>query len=312
MASQPDTLAKYCTVDAAIKVLQSKTLRWSAPHLFSDPFELSHNTQLTFDPKSLLSNVIRAACGIIFAREEPRGISPLSAAIRRWRDEERFTSPEEAGDVLRELMSRVVDQKQDSLDEIMSAWRLYTRNLRICCFSTKPDNLTSWKEYADKHRGVVLKFHCADGSVLGTAEKVTYDPTPPEVTSLKEQIDAILHNQELAVEQGFQEKFLCKSPTCKSEREWRFFYSLEPEGNSLEPGDNVKRTGEDSWFDNRPFNEQILTAIYFGLHTPIDAKKLLINLVKEKYPHTKIYQAEMVQGKYDMKFSRVNIKHVKR
>lgn len=304
MATQPDTLAKYCTADTAIKVLKSQTLRWSAPHLFADPFELSHKTPLSFDPKLLLENVIRAACAIIFARDEPRGTSPLSAAIRRWRDEERFASPEEAEGVLGELMARMVDQKQASIDEMMCAWRLYTRHLRICCFSTKPNNLTAWKDYADKHRGTVLKFHCVGGSVLSDPQQVLYNPNPAEVTSLKEQIDGILHNTDIELEKGFQDKFLSKSPLHKSEREWRFFYSAEAADN--------KNTTEDDWYDDRPFDDRMLTAVYFGLHTPIEDKKTLLGIVKEQYPHAKIYQACAVKGKYDIEFSRVSTRKVSR
>lgn len=67
-----------------------------------------------------------------------------------------------------------------------------------------------------------------------------------------------------------------------------------------------------AWYDDRPFDERILTAVYFGLHTPIEDKKTLIEIVKEQYPHTKIYQACAVKGKYDIEFSRVSTRKASR
>ncbi len=300
MSNPPDTLTKYCSAETAIKMLQSQSLRWSAPYLFSDPFELSHKSPLCFDPQLLLENVIRSACGLLFARDEPRGTSPLSTAIRRWRDEERFASPEEAEDVLRELMARMVDQKQEEIDETMNNWRLYTRHLRICNFSEKPDNLTCWEYFADRHHGIALKFHCTEGKDIIDPQQVIYSPNRPEVMGLKEQVDAILHNQSLKPEPYFQEKLLFKSPLNKNEREWRCFYSTGIE-------DKTKNIDENDWHEDRVFDERSLSSVYFGLHTPVATKKIIIKLVKKKYPHVKVFQASTVNEKYDLSFSRITI-----
>src|SRR5690625_4800693 len=100
----PETLAKYCTAEAAGKILSSRQLRWHGPHLLGDPFELTHQSPLGFDPATLLDAAIRTATAMIFARELPRSNSPLMAVVRRWREEERFDSQEEAEEVLTELL----------------------------------------------------------------------------------------------------------------------------------------------------------------------------------------------------------------
>ncbi|HEY7886295.1 MAG TPA: DUF2971 domain-containing protein, partial [Cellvibrionaceae bacterium] len=184
MPDHPDTLSKYCSADTALNIITAGALRWHAPHLLADPFELNHRTTLAFDPQSLLEHVIRAACGMIFAREEPRGSSPLATVIRRWRGEERFASPEEAEEVLTELMARMVDQRLAELDNLMSDWRLYTRRLRLCTFSAKPDNLTCWQYHAERHTGAVLRFQCGEDSSLGVPEAVKYSLNRPEITTL--------------------------------------------------------------------------------------------------------------------------------
>lgn len=299
MPDHPDTLAKYATAATARKLLESQALRFSAPALYVDPFELNHRTPLSFDPQTLLQSVIRTACGMIFAREEPRGASPLSTVIRRWRDEERFASPEEAEEVLNELMARMVDQRQDEIDAMMSDWRRYTRSLRICSFSAKADNLIAWQYYADSHTGAVLRFQCGENTVLKNPLQVHYNPARPEITTLKEQLNVVLHNERLQSQEFFQDKFLSKQPAAKGEQEWRCFFNVD----AAEAG---KSTDEKDWYSQVTFEPEHLKAVYLGAFMSVEDKKTLLEILQKRYPGTKVFQAEAVPGKYEISFSRVN------
>lgn len=298
MPDHPDTLSKYTDVTTAGHILQSNCLRWSAPALYRDPFELNHRTNLSFEPQTLLSSVIRTACGMIFAREDPRGASPLTQVIRRWRDEERFASPEEAEEVLQELMARMVDQRQSELDEMMSDWRRYTRSLRVCSFSAKADNLTAWQYFADSHRGAVLKFQCGENTTLTSPQQVQYHPARPEITSLKEQLNVVLHNEKLHSQDFFAEKFLCKQPAAKGEQEWRCFFNVDS-------AEAAKSTDEKDWYSDRPFAAEELRAVYFGAFMKTEDKQQLLATLKHRYPSTKVFQAEAVAGKYEISFNRI-------
>lgn len=301
MPDHPDTLAKFAEAETAFNILESQCLRWSAPVLFSDPFELNHRTPLAFDPQSLLQGVIRTACGLIFARDEPRGASPLATVIRRWRDEERFASPEEAEEALTELMARMVDQRQDEIDEMMGDWRLYTRSLRICSFSSKADNLSAWQYFADEHRGAVLKFQCGEDTSLRHPKPVRYNLARPEITTLKEQLNVVLYNEKMRPQDSFEEKFLIKQPSAKNEVEWRCLLNVSAE-------QAVKTTDETLWYSDIPFDTEHLRAVYLGAFMPVESKKRMVELVMKKYPGTKIFQAEAVPGKYEIAFSRVSLK----
>lgn len=298
MPEHPETLAKYCSADAALRVLNNQALRWRAPHLLGDPFELSHRTTFSFDPKSLLDHVIRAACGMIFAREEPRGSSPLATVIRRWRGEERFASPEEAEEVLTELMSRMVDQRLGELDDLMSDWRQYTRHLRICAFSAKADNLTCWQYHAASHTGVALRFQVGEDTSFGTPDAIKYGLHRPEITTLKEQLNSILYQERIEAPLYFQEKFLNKPQISKSEQEWRCFYSATDEASTRQPDDQL-------WADDRVFESHELSAVFLGARIDVSHKKAIIDILAEDYPDTKVFQAEIVAGKYDIQFSKV-------
>ncbi|MDQ2078441.1 DUF2971 domain-containing protein [Marinimicrobium sp. ABcell2] len=298
MPEHPDTLAKYCTADTAEKILSGRALRWHGPHLLGDPFELTHQSPLGFDPSTLLDGVIRTASAMIFARELPRSNSPLVAVIRRWRDEERFNSPEEAEEVLKELMGRMVDQRQGAIDELMADWRSFTRQLRICAFGAKVDNLASWQRYADNHRGAVIRFRCGEYSALTDPRPVQYQNTRPEITTVKEQLNAILHNEAVTARDHFLDKFLVKPAQASAEQEWRCFRHAVNEASS-------KQSDDRRWYDDHPFERSEVSGVYFGAFMAIEHKQKLLAIVKEHYADAKLFQAEPVPGKYEIEFVRI-------
>lgn len=298
MADHPDTLAKFCSAHTAEQILNSRRLRWSAPHLLTDPFELTHQTQLAFDPMALLDGVIRSATGMIFSPEAPRSNSPLATVIRRWRDEERFATPEEAEEVLKELMSRMVDQRQAAIEELMADWRKFTRELRICCFSAKVDNLPSWQHFADRHHGIALRFKCGEYTTIKDPNVVEYSSNRPEITTFKEQINAILHQDKVNAQTRFLDKFLIKPPTAAEEQEWRAFFQATDLASSREADDSL-------WYDDLPFEKNDLSGAYFGAFMPAQTRQRLVTLLREQYPETKLFQAQPIPGKYEIEFVRI-------
>src|SRR5690625_4427097 len=294
----PETLARYCTAEAAGKILSSRQLRWHGPHLLGDPFELTHQSPLGFDPATLLDAAIRTATAMIFARELPRSNSPLMAVVRRWREEERFDSQEEAEEVLTELLGRMVDQRQGALDELMAEWRLFTRQLRICSFAAKPDNLACWQRYADNHRGAVIRFRCGEYTSLAEPRAVQYQSVRPEITTVKEQLNALLHNESVTARERFLDKFLIKPVQANAEQKWRCFRQATDETSSKQPDDRL-------WYDDHPFERAELCAVYFGAFMDIEDKQKLLSILREHYSEATVFEAEPIPGKYDIAFTRI-------
>lgn len=304
MSDYPETLSKYCTAATAIDILNSHNLRWSSPHLFDDPFELDHRTGLSFDPRALLDEVIRTTIAMIFSPSTPHGNSPLISGIRRWRDDGRFSSPSdaEASATLLELLSKMVDLRMEDIDTIMSDWRRFTRQQRICCFSAKPDNLNCWLKFANNHRGAVIRFNSENlvsDAPSRKAQAIEYKNFRPEITTLKEQLTAVIHNLRLDEQKLFLEKLLTKSLTIRGEQEWRCFHDA---ANEISTRNNNDR----GWFDDRPFDKGAINAIYLGAYMSADNKKILVELHKEHYAHAKIFQAQPVPGKYEIEFNRIS------
>lgn len=301
MPDHPDTLVKYCTAETAFKSLSAQRLRWHAPNLFDDPFELDYHTRLSFDPHTLLRGVIRAATAMIFSPDTPRGTSPLSTVVRRWREEKRFDSHEEAEDVLEELMGRMTDQQQKTIDQIMADWRNFTRHLRICCFSAKPGNLPCWQQYADNHRGVAIRLRCGPNTALPEPRAVAYQKLRPEITTFKQQLNAVLHNEHYDAQSEFLDKFLVKPPPASTEREWRCFGHTDPDESGEEDEDDEKL-----WYQDRPFAPEELTTVYLGAHFPEAERATFKELLREHYPDTRLLQARPVPGRFEIEFERLS------
>jgi len=300
-ADHPDKLVKYCSIPSAIKMLSTQALRWSAPHLLSDPFQPDHQTQLNFDPHVLLESAIKTSTAMIFAKEPPKGNSPLLAAIRRWRDEERFADAEEADEVLKELLSQMVDQRQAQVDQMMADWRKFTRNVRVCSFASKPDNLSAWQNFADNHRGVALKFLAGENTSLPKPMPVEYKTTRPEITTLKEQLGAILNGEKVKPQTQFYNKILTKPAFNKDEQEWRCF-DLSGEDLSADTSDASQ------WYSDTKFESAELSAVYLGAFTSSKDKRDIVDLIKKKYKQAQIFQAKPVIGKYEIEFRRITLK----
>ncbi len=300
-ADKLDSLIKFTDREGAVRILTDGTLRWSSPDRFGDPFELSSNSELNFDSASLLDSTIKLASSMIFAPEQPKGDSPLINAIRRWREENRFASAEEAHGVLRELLSKMVDHRRIQLEAALVQWQEYVRELRICTFSAKPDNITAWDQFADLHRGVAIRFHVDDTEPFASAKPVLYQTERPQLTSLREQLGAILHNRKDAVVERFKDHFLIKGVHRKLEQELR----------CLKRGDAAltrERAQPQDWYEDLPFRAEQVSGIFFGLCTDAATKARIISLVQEHYSHAKLFQAIPGKVGYTLEFEKISNK----
>lgn len=298
-AEKIDSLIKFTDRKGAARILGDQKLRWSAPDLFDDPFELTSQSGMNFDTPSLLDSTIKLASSMIFAPEQPKGDSPLINAIRRWREEERFASAEEAHGVLRELLGKMVDYRQAQLEMAMAKWQEYVRKVRICSFCAKADNVTAWELFGENHQGVAIRFSPGPVEPFASTKAVVYQTERPQLTSLREQLGAILHNRKDAVVERFKDHWFTKGVHRKLEQELRCV--------QMSPRD-IPITHMDSreWFDDLPFPTELVTGVYFGLRTDNETKTRVTALAQERYKQAKIFQAVTGKVGYTLEFERVN------
>lgn len=292
---QPTSLVKFNDADTAIQALTDAKLRWSAPYLLNDPFELSHRSRLNFGSKELLIACVKKTLGLIFSRDDPSGNSPLIKAVRRWRAEERFDTEEEASEVLTELLASMVRQRDPELAQIKRDWEDYSSRVRILCLNESHENLSLWESQGDRHRGIALRLACGDDTNFEKPQAVTYTDTKPEISSLAEQVDVLMSQDSLSVQEFFPEKLLSKSKLQSKEKEWRL----------LKPAETLV-DDESQWFEDSNFAASELRAVYLGAGIEENKKQLVVKLLQKKYPRAKQFQAIAKINRYELDFERLN------
>lgn len=292
---QPTSLVKFADAETAIRILSDSKLRWSAPNLLKDPFELSHRSNLNFDSKGLLVACVKATLALIFSRDEPTGNSPLIKAVRRWRSEERFDSEDEATEVLNELLASMVQHRDPELIEIMRDWKRYTSSLRILSLSDCHENLTLWDTHGDRHSGVAIRFGCGEDSSLEKPVAINYSDTRPEISTLGEQIGIVMDQREIHFQDYFPDKFLYKSKLLSKEREWRLLTTVDTDEQD-----------ESLWFDDIAFAPTEIRAVYLGAGIEKIRKQKVITLLQGQYPKAKQFQAFARMNKFELDFERLN------
>jgi hypothetical protein len=287
------SLVKFCTIDSGIKILSSQALRWSAPHLFGDPFELHYQTTLDLSSESLLDVLLREALIMLFGPDVPTGRNNrLVNIMARWREQERFCDEQEADTVLRELLGQIAEIQAHQVEEYMREWQSFARNIRITCFSEKPGNIPCWQRFASNHRGVALRFNCGDDSALPKPQRVTYHQHAPLITHQREQLEVIYGRRGAPTKDEFPEKLLLKGRQDHLEQEWR----------CIDRTDGLEDEDHDQCYDARKFPAHELRAVYFGVFTAESDKQHIAKLVRTHYPTAKIYQAEAPAGRYELDF----------
>jgi hypothetical protein len=282
----PDSLYYFCSPSTALEALSQSKLPWSQLPNRSG-LDLSCETPLGFDIETLQRSSIKLAISLIFGREEPKGETPLIAAVRRWRGEQRFSTAEEAEPVLNELLGKMVDHRQGEIEKLMQEWRSYSRDSRFCSLFEKPDAQELWHHRAQACTGLAFKFTPSEDSHFEDLHPVQYGTDKPEITTLKDQMGTLFYNIRDKSKDQFQQKSLQRSTIFKAEKEWRKFQSADEQEDGL------------------AFETRELKAIYLGPCITTDARQSIMELVQAQWPNIRLYQAQFSKAKFSIVFDAI-------
>lgn len=294
--NEKNSLIKFCDIDTSLKILKGQSLRWSSPHLFNDPYELTHNIDLDISKTGFLREMVLEAVEMLFDPVELKESSNnLVATIARWKEEKRFNSADEAESVLRELLEKKADKQYSVLKEHLRQWQKHVSSVRICCFSDEPNNVNAWQRYGDNHHGVALEFACNNGSALQMPKKMTYSVTPPTISSLGNLVNIAFGKEAKLNSRKFIKKSLIKSRKNIGENEWRCFIT-DVDGSTLD---------DYLWYSNTKFPVGDLKKVYFGLDISPEDRATVLNVLKNNYQKTQVFKAQKRKDSYEIDFSQV-------
>lgn len=269
------------SVSTANSVLINRTLRWSSPVCFNDPFDVPRELSFGISAEELMQATVIRFKHLI--NQPPEDTSQLLPQVRLIIEAvKRADSPELTKQLLAEIeeVGMLQCPSEDSMEQLRVMWRTWLLDYRILCFTESPSHAAMWYHYADAYRGVVLEFRCDDelDSPWLAARPVTYPSIKPAIYSAEGWAKFIFLQPEAAMNAIFQEATYTKSTDWSYENEWRLA--------------SFKRDGEIGNFSDYSFNPKELQGIYFGpMISPSDRNQLRAAVTE--YPLAKLWDVSI-------------------
>lgn len=272
---------KYMTVDTGIAVLKNRTLRWSSPILFNDPFDVPRELILGISYEDILRASTQYLSELI--QNPPEDTFELSPKVQFIVDTVKAgVSP----DVKKLMLDGLKNPEPsgpntgEAAEALSQVWRTMIPDLRILCLTENPSHAAMWCHYAGNYSGVVLEFNCVDeiDSALLTAERVTYPTTKPPIYTAQWWGELMVLNQETAVQRVLDIATHTKAPDWSYENEWRVV--------------GYRRPNDTGHFTDYPFQSEELAAIYLGPLISESNQSTLISLMSG-YSHAKAFKVSV-------------------
>lgn len=290
---------KYASPETTLKILENRTIRYSSPLKFNDPFDVQAGLHFDFDLNTLHGKILDKLHEFATATEEPQvdKDEPWGKIALKIRENypihgfprsnlEKITAPSFAW---------LVNEIRTTQQQIQEQWqKTLLPSMRVFCVSEERDNLLMWAHYAKDHTGVVFEFLSlpAEDNPLSIAEQVIYEDQPAPFYTEAEWIDNILLNRELDRDIVYRRYARIKSTHWKYEREWRVWYPLLPTPNGL-------------LHEDMPIRQSELAAIYIGCKAEEPFVKDVVNLTRKAFHNVKLYQVHKRQDAYALEYTEI-------
>jgi Protein of unknown function (DUF2971) len=268
---------KYMSADVARLVLTNRTLRWSSPTLFNDPFDVPRELSFGITPDALVQALARKMVQLI--ENPPDDTTRLEPMLRVIIETvKKGISAESRNEMLSGLrdVSSWHRPEGRSMDEMRDLWKSWLPDHRILCLTESASHTAMWYHYADKYRGVVLEFLCIDelDSAWLAAQPVTYPEPRPQIYTADGWAEIMCLRQDLAVQSILHTATYTKSPDWRYESEWRLA--------------SFKRPTDTGHFTDYKFDRQELGAVYLGPLIPPE-DRLSLRLAAGAFPSAKLW-----------------------
>jgi len=264
---------KYMPADTACKVLTNRTLRWSSPVLFNDPFDVPRELAFGITHKEIAEALTERLRRLILNPPEDTSVleTKLRFIVETMKSGITATQRRQLLDGLTGT-ENIRGTAAGALDELREMWRGFVPDFRILCLTESPSHVAMWHHYADRYRGAVLQFRCIEqlDSAWFAARQVKYPVEKPSVYTADGWASLLTMPRELSVRQIIDISALTKSADWSYEKEWRVT--------------TFKRDDDVGHFSDYPFHRSELAGIYLGPHIGAADRKQLIALSKQYSP----------------------------
>ncbi len=276
----PPRLFKYVG-QRGVKILQTKTLRFTRPSLLNDPFEARPFLE-TMGGEADWLPIVKAKIPVVLDET----LSSLPAQVRQILSRDALLQQMHAQEpVVLEIMKHVTAQSLP----IMTAdfYKNADAMLGILSLTERPNDLLMWSHYGDFHRGMVLEFdasHAFFNRRRGPDDEfyhlrqVVYSRRRPKVNLLCTE---------------FAELFLTKSLAWEYEAEWRMMSPIQ-DCKEVSPMMHVQN-----------FPPECLRTVIFGANSSREFRDEVRKTIDHdpEFSHVHLLFAKLQSQEYALEFS---------
>lgn len=303
---------KYLTAETALKILENRTLRYSSPVLFNDPFDTQTRVGYGFEMVDFMEAFTDELYRLAHDEQEPIGNdnNALFRDIKAWWHKTIKSSDKMPRDVfkqkIRELVEAAVNWSTQYFQDTNSWWRSFVKASRVFCVAEDPDNLLMWAHYSKDHTGLVIQFKCLLelDTPLCVARQVNYVENPPIIAVLDKYIKYITGQATLDNDLLFFNMILSKSIHWKYENEWRVFIPPVDMENPIVPLDS---NGEEILDSLIRFYPQEIHSVYFGCRMNVKSTQKIDKCLIGDFSHVKKYKCIRNDKEYKLDFEEFTI-----
>jgi hypothetical protein len=273
---------KYVSAKAAQAILTARTLRWSSPILFNDPFDVTQELRLDFTAAELGAALTEELADLIVTSGPIRDtVFPELKTVLAILGEASLVERQRMAEWFRKNPPGTTAGQGEALTELKRRWSEIVPNLRLLCLSETNDVTSMWNHYADSYRGAVLQFEAVDklDSVLLIARPVVYQAAPPAIADVRTWARSMLREDERTYLDLFTEYQYTKTPDWAYEREWRIA--------------TFARSGESGEFSNWTFHPRELVGVYLGPRCSEPDQTNILALLANGFEHVAVFRARI-------------------
>jgi Protein of unknown function (DUF2971) len=289
-------LGKFVSSEALGLVLQNRSLKWSRPDLFNDPFDCQ--PRFRFCPSLeeclplLRQEILRALAGDIKSYAVD---GPFSKKVNWVLDQIKLdrAKPNALNFLLEGVLAEAVKNPEDMQNKFFDQVVGQLESSKIICFTKNFLSVLMWSHYGESHRGALLGFlPRSDDSQFKLAEKVRYTKSLPFMMEAPELAKAftgqVSLGDDVQTARTLDRAVFTKALEWEYENEWRI-----TGGDGFQKHDKV---------EYNKFDAEDLSFVVLGCKASDELICKCITFRDSIAPHLEIYKAQRTIDRFELNF----------
>jgi hypothetical protein len=284
---------KFATTEAALKIIEGRSLKWSSATAFNDPFDHQAGFSLELEESQFAKLLTDSMLRVIFS-DAPVSVgasvrfTQMLLVLRQMQDR---LQKDQISKELYDAALEVARNLREGISEFNAAIHAHLLHSRVLCVTEGANNVVMWSHYADQHRGVAFQLGCIESldNRLLAAKRVEYTDKFIAFPSSTEYAQHLTGEKPIDMAALVWKIAYTKHVDWAYEREWRVHVPLLNE----RPEDDFSIYTEPA---------EVFQAMYIGCRMPQEQASLLVSAARRVLPNMALFRAIRAHDSFSLRF----------